>query len=64
MNQTMNTRALTQGAVIVPVVLRYGYGMGDAMWYMVGTVGAGEIISVGILGTLLYEALRRRLPAC
>ena len=51
-------------AVIVPVVLRYGYGMGDAMWYMVGTVGAGEIISVGILGTLLYEALRRRLPAC
>lgn len=55
---------ILSNALIVPLVLRYGYAMGDAMWYMVLTVGAGEVISVGILGTLLYEALRRRLPAC
>ena len=41
-------------------MLRYGYGMPDAIWYMMLTVGAGEIISVGLLGTGLYEALRRR----
>ena len=46
--------------IIVPWVLRYGYGMPDAIWYMMLTVGAGEVISVGILGTALYEALRRR----
>ena len=46
--------------IIVPWVLRYGYGMPDAIWYMMLTVGAGEIISVGLLGTGLYEALRRR----
>ena len=46
--------------IIVPWVLRYGYGMPDAIWYMMLTVGAGEAISVGILGTALYEGLRRR----
>ena len=46
--------------IIVPWVLRYGYGMPDAIWYMMLTVGAGEVISVGGLGTVLYEALRRR----
>ena len=49
--------------IIVPWVLRYGYGMPDAIWYMMLTVGAGEVISVGILGTGLYEALRRRPEA-
>ena len=46
--------------IIVPWVLRLGYGMPDAIWYMMLTVGAGEVISVGILGTALYEGLRRR----
>ena len=45
--------------IIVPWVLRYGYGMPDAIWYMMLTVGAGEVVSVGFLGTALYEALRR-----
>ena len=47
-------------ALIVPWVLRYGYGAPDAIWFMVLTVGAGEVISVGILGGLLYTALHRR----
>ena len=54
---------ILSNAVIVPWVLRYGYGAPDAIWYMVLTVGLGEIISVGILGTLLYEGLRRRSHA-
>ncbi|PHU39307.1 transporter [Pseudobutyrivibrio ruminis] len=44
-------------AVIVPFVLRYAYGVGDAHWYLVATVAAGEIISVCILGMILKVGL-------
>lgn len=47
-------------AAIVPFVLRYAYGMQDAMWYMVLTVGLGEIISAGMFGVVLYLAIRSR----
>ena len=47
-------------AFIVPFVLRYGYGMPDGIWYMAITVGAGEILSAGVLGMLLYRAIRGR----
>ncbi len=45
-------------AFIVPIVLRYAYGIGDAYWYLILTVGAGEILSCGILGLVLYFALK------
>ena len=41
---------------IVPIVLQQVYGVPDAWWYLVLTVGAGEVISCGILGLLLYKA--------
>ena len=51
-------------AVIVPLVLRYGYGMtwelNGVDWaipYFASTVGIGEIISVGFLGGVLLNAL-------
>ncbi len=47
-------------AFIVPFVLRYGYGMPDAVWYMMITVGAGEILSAGVLGRILYRAVKNR----
>ena len=47
-------------AAIVPFVLRYAYGMQDAMWYMVLTVGLGEIIFAGMFGVVLYLAIRSR----
>lgn len=47
-------------AAIVPFVLRYAHGMQDAMWYMVLTVGLGEIISAGMFGVVLYLAIRSR----
>ena len=43
--------------IIVPFVLRYAYGLEQAWWFMVVTVGIGEIISCGILGQLLLKAL-------
>ncbi len=51
-------------AVIVPLVLRYGYGitweLGGVDWsipYFVTTVGIGEIISVCVFGSVLLKVL-------
>ena len=46
-------------AAIVPIVLQKVYGVPDAWWYLVLTVGAGELISCGLLGLLLYRAASR-----
>ena len=45
-------------ALIIPFVLSYGYGMTQAIPFMMLTVGAGEVISVMGLGMALYFALR------
>ena len=45
-------------AIIVPIVLQKVYGVPDAWWYLVLTVGAGEIIACGILGLLLWRSLK------
>ena len=45
--------------IIVPVVLQKVYGVPDTFWYLMLTVGAGEVISCGVLGLLLYFALKR-----
>ena len=44
--------------VIVPIILIRVYGVPDAWWFLVLTVGAGEIISCGLLGLLLWKALK------
>ena len=44
-------------AFIVPWVLKTAYGLEDAYWYLVATVGIGEIISCGVLGMVLLFAL-------
>lgn len=45
--------------LIVPVVLQQVYGTPETFWYLMATVGAGEVISCGVLGLLLYFALKR-----
>ena len=45
--------------LIVPFVLKYAYGMEDAIWFMRGTVCAGEIIAAGILALLLRRLLEK-----
>lgn len=45
--------------VVVPFVLRFGYGVGLPIPFMMLTVGIGEIISCGILGMILYAALKK-----
>ncbi len=45
--------------VIVPLVLIYGYGVTQAWWYLVFTVGIGEILSCGVLGMGVWMGLQR-----
>lgn len=44
--------------VVIPLVLRYGYGEPFPIPYMMLTVGIGEVISCGVLGMILYAALK------
>ncbi len=46
-------------ALIIPFVLRFGYGVPLPIWMMMLTVGLGEVISCGVLGMLLLFALDR-----
>ena len=46
--------------VIVPFVLKYAYEVPLPVPFMMLKVGAGEILSCGVLGMLLYYALRSR----
>ena len=45
--------------VIIPFVLKYTYGFEGGLLYFFLTVGAGEIISCGILGIVLYYSLKK-----
>ena len=45
-------------AVIVPIILMKVYGVEDAWWFLTLTVGAGEVISCGVLGLLLWRSIR------
>ncbi len=45
--------------VIIPLVLRYAYGIALPIPLMMLTVGIGELISCGALGMILLAALRK-----
>lgn len=45
--------------VIVPFVLRYGYGINLPIPLMMLTVGIGEIVSAGVIGMILLGALSK-----
>ena len=47
---------IVANAIIVPLVLKYAYGI-EPLWFSFVTVTAGEIISCGILGMMLLYAL-------
>lgn len=50
---------IAANTVIVPFVLFYGYGVNLPIPFLMLTVGIGEILSCGVLGLLLYTALKR-----
>ncbi len=50
---------VTANTIIVPFVLRFGYGAALPIPLMMLTVGIGEILSCGVLGLTVYYALRK-----
>lgn len=50
---------IAANTIIVPWVLRYAYGIGDAIPFLMLTVGCGEFISAGIAGMFLLFSLER-----
>lgn len=50
---------IISNTVIVPYVLKLGYGVNLPIPFMMLTVGIGEIIGCGLLGLILYSALSK-----
>mgnify|MGYP003300190820 CR=1 FL=1 len=45
--------------IIVPLVLRYAYGINLPIPFLMMTIGIGEVISCGVLGMIVYAALEK-----
>ena len=52
---------VVSNALIIPPVLMYVYNVPDAWWFLVLTVGAGELISCGLIGLAVYDTAQRNL---
>ena len=50
---------ILSNSLIIPFVLRYAYGAEDMIFYMMITVGIGEILAIGVLGNGLMVVLER-----
>ena len=50
---------IVSNTVIVPLVLRFGYGINLPIPMMMFTVGIGEVISCGVIGLILLFALEK-----
>lgn len=49
-------------AIIIPFVLIYAYQVPDALWFLMLTVGIGEVFAVGLLGNALRVAVEKYEP--
>ncbi len=50
---------ILSNTLIIPFVLAYVYGFSGGIPYFMLTVGIGEVISCGILGSILYSAIKK-----
>lgn len=51
---------ILSNALIIPLVLRFAYGVPDTIPYLILTIGLSELLSAGVLGTLLLQLIRKR----
>ncbi len=51
---------ILSNTIILPFVLKFAYSFEGSFIYFVFTIALGEIISCGILGTILAKALKKR----
>lgn len=45
--------------VILPFIFRFTYGEATPLWLLAGSIGLGEVLSAGVLGTLLLLLLEK-----
>lgn len=45
--------------IIIPLVLIYAYGAPDSYWFLMFTVGLGEIVCAGVGGSALYYLMKK-----
>lgn len=50
---------ILSNTIIIPLVLTYAYGLPGGIPFFMLTIGAGEILSCGILGMILLFALQK-----
>ena len=50
---------ILSNAIIVPFILQLAYGVQDGYLFLFMTVGIGEVLSAGVLGTFLYKNLKK-----
>ena len=50
---------IMSNTLIIPFVLRYAFGLEDAMWVLFGCLFVGEVLSCGVLGMLLDRAISK-----
>ena len=50
---------IISNTLIIPMILKYAYGYPLPIPLMMLTVGIGEILSCGVLGIILYSALKK-----
>ena len=50
---------IASNMLIVPAVLQKVYGAPESYWYLLVTVGIGEVVCCGVLGVLLYTSFKK-----
>ena len=45
--------------LIIPWVLKFAYGAEDMIWYLMVTIGIGEILAIGVMGQFLITMLSK-----
>ena len=50
---------ILSNTIIVPYILKLGYGVNLPIPFLMFTVGIGEVIGCGVLGLVLYSALAK-----
>lgn len=48
---------ILSNTIIIPLVLRFAYGLNLPIYYMAFTISIGEILSCGVLGMILLTSL-------
>lgn len=59
---TITVPTIASNAIIIPLVLKYGFMLEESVIFFAVAIFIGEFIAAGILGTALLFALNKRFP--